>query len=75
MKESRMPKTEYINTEYGYQAVHDYGNQVKSTDTVLVPPHDPEAAARTRREINAVLARYGYRLADREEGASRSNER
>ncbi len=75
MKESRTPKTEYIDTEYGYQAVHDYGNQVKSTDTVLVPPHDPESAARTRREISAVLARYGYRLADREEKQNETKER
>lgn len=68
-------KREFIPTEYGYQVEHDCGKQGKAVDAVHVPPHDPEAAARTRREINAVLARYGYRLADREEGASRSNER
>lgn len=63
-----VPETrEYIKTEYGYKVVHDYGPQGCSTDRVLVPPSDPEAAARTRREINSVLARYGYQLTDREE--------
>ena len=60
-------KREYIPTATGYAVVHDFGSQGKATDTVQIPPHDPEAAARTRRDINAVLARYGYRLADREE--------
>lgn len=55
---------EYIKTEYGYKVVHDYGKEGCSTDHVHVPPHDQEAAAKTRRDLNAVLARYGYRLAD-----------
>lgn len=60
-------KREYIKTEYGYKVVHDYGPQGCCTDHVYVPPYDPEAAAKTRREINAVLAQYGYRLAEKEE--------
>ncbi len=66
---------EYIKTEYGYKVVHDYGSQGCSTDHVHVPPDDPEAAAKTRRDINAVLARYGYRLADRIKPQTKTNER
>ena len=68
-------KREYIPTEYGYQVEHDCGKQGKAVDAVYVPPHDPEAAARTRRDVNAVLERYGYRLAGREESEQLKKER
>ena len=65
-------KREFIPTEYGYQVEHDCGAQGKAVDAVHIPPHDPEAAARTRRDVNAVLARYGYRLTDRGEEQPKS---
>lgn len=59
-------KREYITTEDGYKVVSDYGKLGSCTVTVHVPLLDPEAAARNRRALNAVLARYGYKLKEKE---------
>lgn len=61
-------KREYITTEDGYKVVSDYGKLGSCTVTVHVPPRDPEAAARNRKTLNAVLARYGYKLKEKEVG-------
>ena len=56
-------------TEDGYTVYRDYGKQGGGVDRVHVPPHDPDRAAKNRRQLNAVLARYGYRLQEKgEEG-------
>ena len=59
-------KREYITTKDGYKVVSDYGKLGGCTDTVHVPPRDPEAAAKNRRALNAVLSRYGYKLKEKE---------
>ena len=61
-------KREYITTEDGYKVVSDYGKLGSCTVNVHVPPLDPEAAARNRKALNAVLARYGYKLKEKEVG-------
>ncbi|MDO4810569.1 MAG: hypothetical protein Q3985_01365 [Eubacteriales bacterium] len=56
-------------TEDGYTVYRDYGKQGGGVDRVHVPPHDPDRAAKNRRQLNAVLARYGYKLQEKgEEG-------
>ncbi len=49
-------------TEDGYTVYRDYGKQGGGVDYVHVPPHNPDCAAKNRRQLNAVLARYGYKL-------------
>ena len=67
MTTSAPEKRQVIDTEDGYQIVSAYGREGTCTVTVHVPPKDPEVAARNRRSLNAVLARYGYKLAERTE--------
>ena len=53
-----------IITEHpdGYSVAWDFGPDGGGVDRVYYPPHDPEKAARNRAQLNAVLARYGYKL-------------
>ena len=55
-----------IITEHpdGYSVAWDFGPDGGGVDRVYYPPHDPEQAARNRAQLNAVLARYGYKLRD-----------
>ena len=55
-----------IITEHpdGYSVAWDFGPNGGGVDRVYYPPHDPEQAARNRAQLNAVLARYGYKLRD-----------
>lgn len=59
------------DTEDGYIVTWDYGKGGTTRVRVYIPPHDPERAARNRAELNRVLARYGYKLCERDEGAKR----
>ena len=43
-----------------------YGKAGTTRVRVYIPPHDPERAARNRAQLNRVLARYGYKLVERE---------
>lgn len=52
-------------TEDGYTVYRDYGSQGGGIDRVYIPPHDPDRAAQNRRQLNAVLARYGYKLQEK----------
>lgn len=52
----------FIETEDGYAVSNDYGKAGGGMDRVHIPPSDPVAAARNRRALNAVLARFGYKL-------------
>ena len=55
-----------IITEHpdGYSVAWDFGPDGGGVDRVYYPPHDPEQAAGNRAQLNAVLARYGYKLRD-----------
>lgn len=54
------------DTEDGYIVTWDYGKAGTTRVRVYIPPHDPEQAARNRAQLNRVLARHGYKLAERE---------
>lgn len=59
---SRMPEIvekPITKASDGYTVHRDYDG---ISDCVHIPPHDPETAARNRKQLNAVLARYGYKL-------------
>lgn len=57
-----------VITEYedGYSVTWDFGEAGGGVDRVYIPPRDPERAARNRAQLNAVLARYGYVLKEKE---------
>lgn len=62
---SKMPQVvSNIITEYedGYSVAWSFGPAGGGVDRIYIPPRDPEQAARNRAQLNAVLARYGYKL-------------
>lgn len=66
---SKMPQVvSKIITEHedGYSVAWDFGEAGGGVDRVYIPPRDPGRAARNRAQLNAVLARYGYVLAEKE---------
>ena len=68
MKDVPAPeKCAYVQTEDGYTVELNYGKDGSGTDIVHVPPPDPEAAALNRQQLNGILIRYGYQLAEAEE--------
>lgn len=62
---SKMPQVvSNIITEHedGYSVAWSFGPAGGGVDRIYIPPMDPEQAARNRAQLNAVLARYGYKL-------------
>ena len=62
---SKMPQVvSKIITEHedGYSVAWSFGPAGGGVDRIYIPPRDPEQAARNRAQLNAVLARYGYKL-------------
>ena len=62
---SKMPQAvSKIITEHedGYSVAWSFGPAGGGVDRIYIPPRDPEQAARNRAQLNAVLARYGYKL-------------
>ena len=71
---SRMPEAiSKVITEHedGYSITWDFGEKYGGgTDRVIIPPPNPEEAAKNRAVLNAILGRYGYRLKESGGGES-----
>ena len=66
---SKMPELvskTITDTEFGYTVAWDYGKAGSGVDSVYIPPHNPEQAARNRAQLNRLLARFGYKLKEGE---------